>query len=32
LQALAAHGYSDALQRKIAHENRLALLSRTWKA
>jgi membrane dipeptidase len=28
--ACRAHGYSDALIRKIAHENWLALLTRTW--
>ena len=30
LDALAAHGYGDALVKKIAHENWLALLQRTW--
>lgn len=30
LGALKAHGYGDALLRKIAHENWLALLMRTW--
>ncbi|MEZ5778728.1 MAG: dipeptidase [Paracoccaceae bacterium] len=30
LDALAAHGYGDGLIRKIAHENWLALLERTW--
>lgn len=31
LDALAAHGYDAALLRKIAHENWLALLDRTWR-
>ncbi|HQY43233.1 MAG TPA: membrane dipeptidase [Paracoccaceae bacterium] len=30
LDALGAHGFDAALLRKIAHENWLALLSRTW--
>lgn len=30
LDALRAHGFDDALLRKVAHENWLALLSRTW--
>lgn len=30
LDALAAHGYGPALLRKLAHENWLALLERTW--
>ncbi|MCT8329436.1 dipeptidase [Albidovulum sediminis] len=30
LAALAAHGYGEDLVRKIAHENWLALLQRTW--
>jgi membrane dipeptidase len=30
LAALEAHGYGEALVRKIAHENWLALLQRTW--
>ncbi|MFZ1661296.1 MAG: membrane dipeptidase, partial [Paracoccaceae bacterium] len=30
LAALSEHGYSDALINKIAHENWLALLTRTW--
>ncbi|MCV2864481.1 dipeptidase [Albidovulum sediminicola] len=30
LEALAAHGFGEALVRKIAHENWLALLQRTW--
>jgi len=30
LDALAAHGYDDALLRKIAHENWLGVLTRTW--
>ena len=30
LDALAAHGYSAPLLRKLAHENWLALLARTW--
>jgi len=30
LDALSAHGYSDALIRKIASENWLAVLTRTW--
>ena len=30
LSALEAHGYGEALVRKIAHENWLALLQRTW--
>lgn len=32
LDALKAHGYDDALLTKIAHENWLALLTRTWGA
>lgn len=32
LQALSAHGYGADLVRKIAHENWLALLARSWKA
>jgi membrane dipeptidase len=28
--AMQAHGYSDALMRKITHENWLSLLERTW--
>ena len=31
LRALSAHGYDDALLRKLARENRLACLERTWK-
>jgi membrane dipeptidase len=31
LDALRAHGYDEALLRKIAHENWLALLGRTWR-
>lgn len=30
LEALRTHGFCDALIRKIAHENWLALLTRTW--
>ena len=30
--ALRAHGYTDALLHKLAHQNWLALLDRTWKA
>ena len=30
LAALSEHGYSDALINKIAYENWLALLTRTW--
>ena len=30
LAALAAHGYDDSLLRKLAHENWLRLLERTW--
>ncbi|MDW4550991.1 dipeptidase [Defluviimonas sp. D31] len=30
LDALAAHGYGEALIRKLAHENWLAVLDRTW--
>ena len=30
LEALRTHGYDDALLRKLAHENWLALLDRTW--
>jgi membrane dipeptidase len=30
LEALAAHGYDDALLRKLSHENWLHLLERTW--
>lgn len=30
LDALRAHGFGEALLRKIAHENWLALLARTW--
>ncbi len=30
MTALSAHGYSDALLRKLAHENWFALLERTW--
>jgi membrane dipeptidase len=32
IEALRAHGYDEALLRKIAHENWLALLGRTWDA
>lgn len=32
IEALGAHGYNEALLRKIAHENWLALLGRTWGA
>jgi membrane dipeptidase len=32
LDMMAAHGYGAALVRKIAHENWLALLTRTWGA
>ena len=32
VDAMRAHGYGDALVRKIAHENWLALLERTWGA
>lgn len=32
LDALAGHGFGEALVRKIAHENWLALLTRTWGA
>lgn len=32
IEALRAHGYSDALLRKLGHENWLALLERTWGA
>ena len=31
LEALAAHGYDDALLRRIALDNWMALLARTWK-
>ena len=31
LAALKAHGYSDALLHKLAHQNWLALLDRTWR-
>ena len=31
LRALSAHGYDDALLRKLARENWLACLERTWK-
>ena len=31
-KALVAHGYGEALMRKLAHENWLAVLDRTWKA
>jgi membrane dipeptidase len=30
IEALRAHGYNDALLRKIAADNWLALLERTW--
>lgn len=32
IEALRAHGYNDALLRKIAHENWLSLLGRVWGA
>jgi membrane dipeptidase len=32
LDALAANGFGEALVKKIAHENWLALLTRTWRA
>jgi membrane dipeptidase len=32
MDALRAHGYSDALLRKLGHENWFALLERTWGA
>ncbi|PKP74893.1 MAG: peptidase [Alphaproteobacteria bacterium HGW-Alphaproteobacteria-6] len=32
IEALRAHGYDEALLRKIAHENWLSLLGRTWGA
>ena len=32
MDALRAHGYSEALLHKLAHGNWLALLDRTWKA
>ncbi len=32
MAALRAHGYSDALLRKLGHENWFALLERTWGA
>ena len=31
LDALRAHGYGEALLRKLAHDNWLALLDRTWR-
>jgi membrane dipeptidase len=32
LAALAGFGYNDALLHKLAHQNWLALLDRTWAA
>jgi membrane dipeptidase len=32
IDALAAHGYDAALRRRLAHENWLAVLGRTWAA
>lgn len=32
LEALRAHGYDEALLRKLAHENWLGVLARTWRA